>query len=140
MQQLNTLHALASEMLQLLEKEADCLKNADALPALDHISQSKAALASEIEQIAHANDTHILQLLKQVPDSSTHPDYEQASKVKALLQACKQKNNLNGERLAALKSRTERSIHILFGTSHSAVYAQSGSLQHTERQGTIARA
>ncbi len=141
MNHVNRLQQLAEAMLELLQRESKCLLDPSVAESLDDISQQKAKLASEIEQLAHSDGGRLMQLLGDRP----HPlnDAELSSSLAAIKQTlgdCKRLNNMNGERLTAIRSRAERSVKMLLGSTQPQVYAKSGQLNSLSGASPLAKA
>lgn len=141
MKHLDELHQLSEAMLQLLQRESQCLLEVSAADALDDISRQKARLASEIEQLAHQDGGSLMQLLSDRPYPQSDVQLTDTLRaVKQTLRECKQLNNMNGDRLIAIRSRAERSVKLLLGSAQPQVYAQSGQLNPLSGARPLAKA
>lgn len=141
MKHVTQLQQLAKAMLELLQRESECLLNPSVAESLDDISQQKARLASEIEQIAHGDGGHLMQWLGDRPAPNSEGELsDELRSLKQTLRECKRLNNMNGDRLIAIRSRAERSIKLLLGTAQPQVYAQSGALNSSVPGRALAKA
>ena len=141
MKHLDELHQLTEAMFHLLQRESQCLLDTSAAETLADISQEKARLASEIEQLAHQDGGCLMQLLGDRPYPLTDVKLSDTLRaVKETLRECKRLNNMNGDRLTAIRSRAERSVKLLLGSAQPQVYAQSGQLNSLSGARPLAKA